>query len=125
MTPLTEQELHNLAMNIVGERLKDMGYEFLAVNSQLRKHPQFVLHHTKDSVIFVLVKATGNVQEVQQYKEVYEADFLERFISHAGAQQAKVWFASVGLANAENIDMPVFKDRPYYVAFEDFVKIIP
>lgn len=125
MTPLTEQELHNLAMNIVGDRLEEMGYEFLAVNSQLKKHPQFVLHYTKDSVIFVLVKVTDNVQEVQHYKEVYEDAFLERFIRHAELQQAKVWFASVGLANSENIDMPVFKNQPYYVAFEDFEKIIP
>ncbi|PID69107.1 MAG: Na(+)-translocating NADH-quinone reductase subunit F [Flavobacteriales bacterium] len=125
MTPLTQQELHNLAMNIVGERLKKMGYEFLALNSQLKKHPQFVLHYTKESVIFVLVKVTNNVQEVQDYHEAYEAAFLEKFLKHAAAQKAKVWFASVGLANAENIDMPVFKGQPYYVAFEDFVKIIP
>ena len=31
--PLTEQELHNLAMNIVGEALKERGWEFLFVNS--------------------------------------------------------------------------------------------
>jgi len=30
MTPLSEQELHNLAMNIAGEKLQEMGYEFVA-----------------------------------------------------------------------------------------------
>ena len=39
---LTEQELHNLAMNIVGEDLKSQGFEFMAVNSKLKKDPQFV-----------------------------------------------------------------------------------
>ena len=43
MTPLSDQELHNLAMNIVGKKLQKMGYEFVAVNSKLKKHPQFVL----------------------------------------------------------------------------------
>ena len=33
MQVLTGQELHNLAMNIVGEKLEKMGYEFQAINS--------------------------------------------------------------------------------------------
>ena len=39
MQILTEQELHNLAMNIVGKKLQKMGYEFQAINSQLKRHP--------------------------------------------------------------------------------------
>lgn len=39
MTPLSPQELHNLAMNIVGKSLEESGYEFMAVNSQLKKTP--------------------------------------------------------------------------------------
>ena len=43
MTPLTGQELHNLAMNIVGEALqKELQWEFLLVNSELKRDPQFV-----------------------------------------------------------------------------------
>ena len=40
--PLTEQELHNLAMNIVGRQLEADGYEFMGVNSKPKKNPQFV-----------------------------------------------------------------------------------
>ena len=40
--PLTKKELHQLAMNIVGEELKKSGFEFLSVNSKLQKDPQFV-----------------------------------------------------------------------------------
>ncbi|MDG1269995.1 MAG: Na(+)-translocating NADH-quinone reductase subunit F, partial [Ulvibacter sp.] len=40
--PLTKQELHNLAMNIVGEDMKSQGFEFLGVNSKIGKDPQFV-----------------------------------------------------------------------------------
>jgi hypothetical protein len=39
---LSKQELHNLAMKTVGESLKENGYEFLTVNSKLKKDPQFV-----------------------------------------------------------------------------------
>ena len=32
--PLTKQELHNLAMNHVGQDLEQRGFEFIAVNSR-------------------------------------------------------------------------------------------
>lgn len=40
----TEEELHYMAMNFIGEELQKMGFEFLAVNSKLKKHPQFVTY---------------------------------------------------------------------------------
>ena len=58
MHVLTEQELHNLGMNIAGKKLQKMGYEFVAVNSTLKKHPQFVLFKKGEPTIFVLVKVT-------------------------------------------------------------------
>lgn len=117
---LTEQELHNLAMNIVGKKLQEMGYEFVAVNSQLKKHPQFVLYKKGEPTIFVLVKATNNLQNPNQYDRIW----METFVNHAKKNNAKVWFAGVGIANAESVESPVFKNQPYYVAFEDFVKIL-
>ena len=120
MTPLTNQELHNLAMNIVGEKLKEMGYEFIAINSQLKKHPQFVLYKKGETTIFVLVKVSSNLPLAQEYDKVW----METFVQHAKQQNARVWFAGVGLANASSVEMPVFKDQPYYVAFEDFIKVL-
>jgi len=120
VTPLSTQELHNLAMNIVGERLQEMGYEFVAVNSRLKKHPQFVLYKKGEVTIFVIVKATANLQESQKYDAVW----METFMQHAKKQNCRVWFAGVGLANAESVEMPVFKDQPYYVVFDDFVKVL-
>ncbi|OSY88765.1 Na(+)-translocating NADH-quinone reductase subunit F [Tenacibaculum holothuriorum] len=120
MRALTEQELHNLAMNIVGKKLQEMGYEFVAINSELKRHPQFVLFKKGEPTIFVLVKATNNIQSPQEYDVLW----METFKEHAKKQNANVWFAGVGLANAESVDLPVFKDQPYYVAFEDFVKIL-
>ena len=34
---LTHQELHNLAMNHVGKDLEKRGFEFVAINSKLKK----------------------------------------------------------------------------------------
>lgn len=119
MRPLTTQELHNLAMNIVGKKLQEMGYEFVAVNSELKKHPQFVLFKKGEPTIFVLVKATSNLQNPNEYDTVW----METFKEHAKKQNAKVWFAGVGIANAESVELPVLKDQPYYVAFEDFLKL--
>jgi len=120
MHVLTLQELHNLAMNTVGKKLEKMGYEFVAINSQLKKHPQFVLYKKGEPTIFVLVKATSNLQESQKYDVVW----METFKEHAKKQDAKVWFAGVGIANSESVEMPVFKNQPYYLAFEDFIEIL-
>ena len=120
MHALTEQELHNLAMNIVGKKLQEMGYEFVAVNSQLKRHPQFVLFKKGEPTIFVLVKATNNLQN----PDAYDVLWMETFKEHAKKSNANVWFAGVGIANAQSVELPVFKDKPYYVAFEDFVRIL-
>ena len=120
MEVLTPQELHNLAMNIVGKKLEKMGYEFQAINSKLKKHPQFVLLKKGEPTIFVLVKASNNIQNPEEYDVLW----METFKEHAKKQNANVWFAGVGIANAESIENPVFKNQPYYVAFEDFIKIL-
>ncbi|WP_428741438.1 Na(+)-translocating NADH-quinone reductase subunit F [Tenacibaculum sp.] len=120
MQELTKQELHNLGMNIVGKKLQKMGYEFIAVNSELKKHPQFVLYKKGEPTIFVLVKTTNNIQSPQEYDVLW----METFKEHAQRQNAKVWYAGVGIANAESVDLPVFKDKPYYVAFDDFIKVL-
>lgn len=120
MQVLTDQELHNLAMNIVGEKLEQMGYEFQAINSTLKRHPQFVLYKKGEPTIFVLVKATKNLQNPNEYDVLW----METFKEHALKNNAKVWFAGVGIANAESVENPVFKNQPYYVAFDNFVTIL-
>jgi hypothetical protein len=117
---LTPQELHNLGMNIIGEKLQEKGYEFVAINSKLKKHPQFVLYKKGEPTIFVLVNVSSNIQQPERYDTIW----METFKEHAIQQNAKVWFAAIGLANAESVELPVFKDQPYYVAFEGFEKVI-
>lgn len=55
--PLTKQELHNLAMNHVGKDLEQRGFEFVAINSKLKKHPQFVCIDKNSQYYFVIVRA--------------------------------------------------------------------
>ena len=55
--PLTGQELHNLAMNIVGSALRDeLQWEFLLVNSELKRDPQFVCVDKNNQKYFVIIR---------------------------------------------------------------------
>jgi len=85
MQVLTAQELHNLAMNIVGKKLVKMGYEFQAINSQLKRHPQYVLFKKGEPTIFVLVKASNNIQNPTDYDVVW----METFKNHAKKTKCK------------------------------------
>ena len=64
--PLTQQELHNLAMNIVGKDLEENGFEFLGVNSKLKKDPQFVALKNKD-LHFIIVRAITYPEDANTY----------------------------------------------------------
>ncbi|SDW37001.1 hypothetical protein SAMN05444411_101589 [Lutibacter oricola] len=96
--PLTDQELHNLAMNIVGKELETRGFEFLAVNSQLKKHPQFVCIDKSNNQFFVIVKAS----EITEKPIGYDVVWMETFKAHARKQNSKVLFAGVGLGSKKN-----------------------
>ena len=69
MQILTKQELHNLAMNIVGKELEKDGYEFISVNSKLKKDPQFVCLKDKKKH-FVVVKAISHPKDPTVYDVV-------------------------------------------------------
>ena len=51
MEGLTIQEIHQLAMQEVGAYLEKEGFEFLAVNSQIKRSPQFVCVKEKVSIL--------------------------------------------------------------------------
>ena len=74
---LTEQELHNLAMNIVGKDLESQGFEFLGVNSKLKKDPQFVALKNKD-LHFVIVRAVSHPNDANTMRE-QRITLLEEF----------------------------------------------
>lgn len=115
---LTAQELHHLAMNIVGDDLEAQGYEFLAVNSKLKKDPQFVAIKN-GHLFFVIVAAISYPDD----PAVFDTIFLETIKQHAIKFKAKTYYAAVGLANATNYEFPVTKNDDYVVNYPGIKEI--
>jgi len=111
--PLNKQELHNLAMNIVGEELEKNGYEFVAINSQLKRNPQYVCIDKNSQYYFVIVKAVLLPEDPDEYDVVW----METFREHARSKDAKVLFAGVGLGNKDIEGGPVYLNEPYLLNY--------
>lgn len=118
-TPLTTQELHNLAMNIVGKDLEDQGFEFLGVNSKLKKDPQFVALKNKD-LHFVIVRATSYPADANTYDPV----FMQTIKLHAEKFNAKTYYAGVGLGHGSDYAKPVIKDEDYTMVYNGLQEIL-
>jgi uncharacterized protein (UPF0212 family) len=110
---LTDQELHNLAMNHVGKDLEKRGFEFVAINSTLKKHPQFVCIDKNSQYFFVLVKAVMLPNNPNNYDVVW----METFKEHARSKDAKVLFAGVGLGNPNGEELPIFLNEDYLIEY--------
>jgi len=109
-------------MNIVGKQLEEAGYEFLAVNSKLKKNPQFVC--TKDKKLsFVVVKSIEYPGDPKDM-EFFKAD-LHKMRDHALKFEADTFYAGVGLVNAKdyNYNLPVYLNEEYIVDYDGLVKI--
>ena len=118
MTPLSPQELHNLAMNIVGKSLEEDGYEFMAVNSQLKKHPQFVC--LKDKVLhFILVRAVVYPDNPHEM----DAETAAKMKAHADKFEAHTYYAGVGLHNIEDPSLPLYLNAPYTVTYAGIIPV--
>ena len=118
MPKLTEQELHNLAMNIVGKDLEDRNFEFLGVNSKLQKDPQFVALKDKE-LHFVIVRAV----EYPHDPKLYDAVFFQTIKDHAKKYNARTFYAGVGLANSEDYEKPITAEEAYVVNYDGWQEI--
>ena len=116
--PLTEQELHNLAMNIVGKDLESQGFEFLGVNSKLKKDPQFVALKNKD-LHFVIVRAISYPKDAN----VYDPVLMQTIKEHATKFEAKTYYAGVGLGHGSDYAKPVIKDEDYTLLYNGIQEI--
>lgn len=120
MAILNDQQLHNLAMNIVGKDLESMGYEFLGVNSKKGKNPQFVA--IKDSkLIFVLVTAV----KYPDNPVLYDKTLAEKVRDHGIKHKARTYYAGVGLANSLDYNLPIDSDHDYVVNYTGLIEIKP
>lgn len=111
--PLTEQELHNLAMNHVGKDLEQRGFEFISVNSKLKKHPQFVCIDKNKQYFFVIVKVVILPDNPNNYDVVW----METFKKHAREKEAKVLYAGVGLSNPNDEKSPIYLNEEYLIEY--------
>ena len=111
--PLTEQELHNLAMNHVGKDLETRGFEFVAINSQLKKHPQFVCIDKNNQYFFVIVR----VVKLPENPNNYDVVWMETFKKHAFEKDAKVLYAGVAVGNPNGKDLPVYLNQDYLMEY--------
>ncbi|GAB1308086.1 hypothetical protein KH5_07690 [Urechidicola sp. KH5] len=112
--PLSKQELHYLAMNIVGKDLEKRGFEFIAIESGLKKNPQFVCIDKNNQRYFVIAKAILLPNNPNNYDVIW----METFKTHAQKHNAKVLYAGVGLGNPDGDDKPIIKDQEYLMQYE-------
>jgi hypothetical protein len=118
MLPLSDQELHQLAMNIVGKEMEEDGFEFLAVNSKLKKDPQFVALKDK-RLHFVVVRPVKYPANPVLYDEV----LMQKVKAHADKYKARTFYAGVGLANGRSHEIPVNHDEDYMVNYSGLIEI--
>ena len=111
--PLTKQELHNLAMNHVGKDLQSRGFEFIAINSSLKKNPQFVCIDSNKQYYFVIVRAVVPPNNPNNY----DIAWMEKFKTHAINHDSKVFYAGVGLAHAKDKKKPLYLDEDYEMEY--------
>lgn len=118
MNALTKQELHRLAMNVVGKHLERSGFEFMGINSELKKDPQFVCLKDK-KLHFIVVKAVL----YPDHPGKYDATLMEKVKEHALKFKAKTYYAGVGLANAGDYERPVMRNEDYIINYEGLVEV--
>jgi hypothetical protein len=115
---LNKQELHNLAMNIVGKRLEEEGFEFLGVNSKPKRNPQFVC--LKDKTLhFIVVRSVAFPEDPMRYDD----ELMAKMREHASKHEARAYYAGVGLSNAEDRNAPVYLNESYIVDYHGLVEI--
>ncbi|UMB59264.1 Na(+)-translocating NADH-quinone reductase subunit F [Lutibacter sp. A80] len=111
---LTVQEQHNLAMNIVGKDLEKRGFEFLAVNSLLKRNPQFVCIDKNNQRYFVIIK----VAQITEKPITYNVIWMETFKQHAIKNNAKILFAGVGLGSKKDGSKPPILNDEYLLQYD-------
>lgn len=115
---LNTQELHNLAMNLVGKELEANGFDFMAVNSKLTKNPQFVCIKNKQ-FYFVIVR---HIEYPMDPKD-YDKSLVDKVKKIAEQNNAKTFYAGVGLANADTGMPPVCLNENYIVDYDGLIEV--
>ena len=112
-TPLTDQDLLELAMSHVGRDLEDLGFEIIDINSTKKRQPQFICKDDNSQQYFVVVNAVK--LPFNPYK--YNVVLMELFKIHATQNSAKLLYAGVGLGNAKDESLPLYMEQDYLLRY--------
>ena len=112
-TPLTEQDLLELAMSHVGRDLQDLGLEIIDINSTKKRQPQFICKDDNSQQYFVVVNAVKLPFNPYRYNVV----LMELFKIHATQNNAKLLYAGVGLGNAKDESLPLYMEQDYLLKY--------
>jgi hypothetical protein len=106
-------------MNIVGKLLQAEGYEFLGVNSKLKRDPQFVVLKEKQ-LHFIIVRAKSYPEDAHAYDPL----FMQTIKKHAIKFEAKTYYAGVGLGHGNDYGKPVIKGEDYTLVYKGLQEIL-
>ena len=118
MKKMTPQQLHNLAMEVVGNDLEKEGFELMTVNSQLKKDPQFVCLKEK-KLHFIIVRAIHYPNNPTHYDGI----LMEKVRAHAANFDARTYYAGVGLAHGKDYSLPLSPDAPCAINYQGLQEI--
>lgn len=105
-------------MNIVGKDLEENGYEFLGINSEFKRDPQFVALKDK-KLHFVIVRAILYPDNPINF----DPKLTNKVRDHAIKYNARTFYAGVGLANSTDYEKPIFKEEDYVVNYSGLLEI--
>ena len=105
-------------MNIVGRELEADGFEFMAVNSKLKKNPQYVCLKEKN-LHFIVVRNVA----FPDSPRTYDQELMQKVKDHAIKFEARTYFAGVGLSNASDQKLPVYLNEEYIVDYQGLIEI--
>ena len=110
---LQAKDIHKLAMKEVGDHLTDQGFEFLAVNSQPKKNPQFVCLKNK-KLHFIVVRGCLYPENPKKF----DIQLMEQVREHGIKYKATTYYAGVGFANAQDYELTLTQNDNYAVNFD-------
>lgn len=111
---MTEQEVHELGIDVIYKYTQQEGYEIVAGSTELNQHPQLVLKKN-GQLYFVMVK-TGPGDGTHL---TYDKDLALQVFNNAKPHNAKVLFAGVGLY-CVGYGFTLVRNQGYKVDFRGF-----
>jgi len=119
---LSNQEIHELGINIVVDDIRKQGFSILAVTTDITKNPQ-IIATANCRKVFVAVRTA-----VYPKRGMFENfKIASNIIKESVFERAACYFASVGIANANGVtdlEMSIpTKGSGFYVSYDGLVEL--